>query len=87
MNLNAGGILGGLLGAAIALAVLFAGDDPEYQRGMAQVVILAVIAGAFGGNVLWGLVAGKPRPKAHRERDRDEDEDDGDRDRVRRRRR
>jgi len=60
VNLNAGGILGGLLAGGIALAILSSSANPEYQKGMAKFVILAVIAGAFAGNFLVGLIASGP---------------------------
>jgi hypothetical protein len=62
VNLNAGGILGGLLGAGIAFAVIFSGD-PGYERWMKRLVIGLVVVGAVGGNWLWALVVRRPRPQ------------------------
>ncbi|QDU58518.1 hypothetical protein [Aeoliella mucimassa] len=58
MNLNAGGIVGGLAGAAIAIAVLFLAFEPDTSRnrGMGKLVVLGVVAGAAAGNFLWDLV-------------------------------
>lgn len=75
VNLNAGGVVGGLLGAGIAFAVIFSGD-PGYERWMKRLVIGLVIVGALGGNLLWGLLTGKPRSDTDARVNRSTEEED-----------
>jgi hypothetical protein len=54
MNLNVGGVLGGLICGGLAGAFLFfAGDANTRLRNPARAVVLAVIVGGAGGNALW----------------------------------
>lgn len=60
INLNLGGILGGLFGAAASAGIVFGVLDLPNRRGSAKLVILGVVLGAFAGNFLWSLLAGTP---------------------------
>lgn len=55
INLNAGGIVGGLLSCLAAFVGVFMIADPMDDHGMYRLVIVALIGGAFAGNFLWGL--------------------------------
>lgn len=59
ITLNAGGVVGGLLGAAAAASVVFAVEPEVYQRWVTRLLIGGVTAGAVGGNLLWAWVAGR----------------------------
>ncbi len=57
MNLNPGGIVGGLVCGGIVAAVIFPNVDPKNaSTGVYKLPILGVIAGAFIGNFLWGAI-------------------------------
>ena len=56
-NLNAGGVVGGLLGAAGAGAFLFTVvQGPDVSRGLMAIFVAAVVIGALAGNLLWALL-------------------------------
>ncbi len=57
IELNAGGVIGSLACGAITAAIVFSSLDlSRAGRSAAKLVFLALIAGAFAGNFLWGLV-------------------------------
>jgi hypothetical protein len=61
MDLNAGGLIGALVCGGVAGAVVFSTVDlSETNRGPYRLILLALIAGAFAGNFLWGLAFKKP---------------------------
>jgi hypothetical protein len=63
INLNAGGVLGALLfGAAVGL-IVFGTDRSGAHPTRYRLVIGGVIAGAFAGNYLWGLLFKKANPE------------------------
>jgi hypothetical protein len=65
ITLNAGGFIGALLGAAIGvgLSFLLFPDNPvrhsETGQKLASFAVGGLIAGATGGNYLWGLLLKK----------------------------
>ena len=60
LTLNAGGIIGALACGAVAAAVIFSSyDTANDDRAPYKLIVVAVIAGAFGGNFLWGLITKK----------------------------
>jgi uncharacterized protein YcfJ len=54
MNLNAGGVVGGLLGAGAGAAYLYWKGDTQGRTG--KLVVACVAGGAFVGNAVWGFV-------------------------------
>ena len=54
MNLNAGGVVGGLLGAGAGAACLYWKGDLQGRTG--KLIAACVAGGALAGNFLWGLV-------------------------------
>ena len=77
MNLNAGGIIGGLVGGGGAAFVAFSGDAEMRRPG--KLVGLGVVVGAAAGNFLWGAVFGSNEDEGdedHGEEDEDIDEDE-----------
>ena len=57
MNLNPGGILCGLLGAGIAVYLMFTTGDGEGGRRQGRGLFLVfVVGGAFAGNFVWNLI-------------------------------
>jgi hypothetical protein len=54
MNLNAGGVVGGLLGAGAGAAYLYWKGDTQVRS--AKLVTACVAGGAFAGNFVWGFV-------------------------------
>lgn len=61
INLNAGGIIGGFLGAALGIGFVVVFGPTNRQEAMAKVAVAAIILGAIGGNYLWGWIAGLSR--------------------------
>lgn len=55
INLNIGGLIGALGCGGIAAVIVFTTMDAQTRTGP-KLIIVAVIAGAFAGNFLWGLV-------------------------------
>ena len=56
IDLNAGGVIGGVVVAGIAAAILFAVmDTSQSGRGPYRLIMLALIGGAILGNFLWGI--------------------------------
>ncbi len=51
VNLNVGGVIGGVLGALAAFAM---------PLGTGIVAILAIVGGALAGNYLWARIVRKP---------------------------
>lgn len=81
MDLNPGGIIGGLLGGGIVGAIVLPGIDPNNtSRGVYRLPIFGVIGGAILGNYLWGLVF---PPKAAVDEDEDDEDDNDERPRTR----
>jgi len=60
INLNVGGIVGGVLFGGAAFALFMVMGVFQYPF-MAKIVIVGVVAGALGGHSLWGLVVGKAK--------------------------
>jgi hypothetical protein len=56
IDLNPGGLIGGLLCGGIAAAIIFSNDDANKAGRSAKLAILALIVGATVGNFLWGKV-------------------------------
>ena len=71
MNLNAGGVLGGLLGAAAAGGIGAAITDGTQAPAIAKLVIFGVTVGAVAGNFLWSAVVPKPKPRPRDEEPHD----------------
>ncbi len=61
MNINPGGVIGGLLAAAGVIAFL-ALNQGNVPRHTGRLIGFAVIGGAFAGNWLWSAVAGAVAP-------------------------
>jgi hypothetical protein len=62
IELNVGGVIGALGCGGVAAAVVFSTVDPATSgRGPFKFCILALIAGAFVGNWLWGLLFKKSK--------------------------
>ena len=71
INLNKGGLIGGLLPLAIGIIVmLIAGRrmNPEAMDYGAKAIIGAVVTGAVLGNFLWERFVAKPPPEEPRDR-------------------
>jgi hypothetical protein len=58
IHLNAGGVIGALLCGGIVAAILFAKFKPD--EAPVKFIIVAVVAGAFAGNLLWDSIFKKP---------------------------
>ncbi|WP_425617598.1 hypothetical protein NA78x_001279 [Anatilimnocola sp. NA78] len=52
MNLNFGGIVGGLVGLGVMVG-LFALNEWKFQRGIVKLGMFAIFGGAAAGNFLW----------------------------------
>jgi hypothetical protein len=62
IDLNIGGLIGALACGGIAAGIVFANlDTTDSDRGPYKLIILALVAGAFAGNFLWGIVFKKPK--------------------------
>jgi hypothetical protein len=59
VNLNAGGIIGGIAAAIIGIGVAVTMADEKTQRLLIKIAIGGTIVGALAGNVLWTTVFGK----------------------------
>lgn len=61
IELNAGGVIGALVGGGVVAAVVFSlVETTEGGRGPYKLIIVGLIGGAFAGNFLWGQVFKKP---------------------------
>ena len=58
MNVNLGGILGGVIWGGTALLWMLP-VEPENGIYAGRVVAIALIIGAFGGNLAWSYYFGK----------------------------
>ncbi len=54
MNLNPGGVIGGLAGAGVGIALIMNAEGEGGRVGRALAGCVTV--GAFGGNFIWGKV-------------------------------
>lgn len=61
-DLNVGGLIGGLALGGITGFVVF--NDPDNAGNAGRLAILALIIGAFAGNIVWGLIFRKPEERA-----------------------
>ncbi|MEZ6094400.1 MAG: hypothetical protein R3C03_09210 [Pirellulaceae bacterium] len=68
IDLNIGGLIGALVLGGAAGSLLYLGfEEGARTRLLAKVLIGAVIAGAVGGNFLWGMMfPKKQKPNAKR---------------------
>lgn len=61
-DLNAGGLIGGLALGGITGFIVF--NDPDIGGKAGSLSIVALIVGAFVGNIAWGLIFRKPEERA-----------------------
>jgi hypothetical protein len=65
INLNAGGIVGGIIPLCVGFGLMFLSKNPAYHDHLVNVMIFGVIGGAFLGNFAWPFLVGtkteKPR--------------------------
>jgi hypothetical protein len=61
IDLNLGGVIGALACGGIAAALVLPNIDPRNTgRGPYQLVVLALVGGAFAGNLLWNWLSARP---------------------------
>ena len=65
VNLNPGGIIGGLLAAGLCAGGMFAWDGAASRR-VGRVVVFAAFAGGVAGNWLWGFIYPESCKDTHR---------------------
>ncbi len=59
-RVNHGGVIGGVLGAAAGLVLVFGVLEPhQVRRAVFRTVIVLVAVGAFLGNLAWAAVFGR----------------------------
>ncbi|TWU49027.1 hypothetical protein Poly51_49310 [Rubripirellula tenax] len=56
MDLNPGGLVGGLVGAGAGIAIMFVASSADGNQPRGKGLILFVTVGAFVGNFVWGKV-------------------------------
>jgi hypothetical protein len=76
VDLNAGGLLGALVGGALGFGVAYvlADGDAAQMGPKIKIGIGALIAGAIGGNLLWAAVFGTRKTGRPDDPDRDYDD-------------
>ena len=69
MDLNPGGLVGGLVGAGAGIALMYVASQADGSQPRGKGLILFVTVGAFVGNFVWGKVFAKKNSSEVDQRD------------------